>query len=187
MRPFAARPDKHETKALLATESWQKLSGGLLTGGHALPAPITRPLARPLPLLLCSPPSPPATSAAITVTCHVQGPLTFGKPKDKAWAPHPGPPPAPQPHNPAGGGPRRRPISRSPSSLLHSLAQSRGLLGQARPAKSQRLYCIYSRQSRKKFRFFHPDKVLWIICKKSGKFQKSVFRRRPLGWPSLCE
>lgn len=34
---------------------------------------------------------------------------------------------------------------------------------------------------RKKFRFFHRDKVMWIICKKSGKFQKAVFKSHPLG------
>lgn len=57
--------------------------------------------------------------------------------------------------------------------MLHSPAKSGGLPGQAHPAKSPRRYCTDPRRSRKTFRLLHPDEVLRVTCKKSGKFQKS--------------
>lgn len=188
---FAARPDDHETMALRAAvwaeaarrpANWRPRSPG-----EGPSRPVSEPLAlRPGFAAAGSPPSPPATStSAAIMSGRVQGHLTFGKSKDKAWAPRPSlrQPLAPQPS-------RRRPpeapdILEVTEFTPHSPAKSRGPPGQARPAKSQRLDCTYSRRRRKKFRFFHPDKVLRIICKKSGKFQQSIFKRRPLGCPSF--
>lgn len=129
---FAARPDDHETMALRAAvwaeaarrpANWRPRSPG-----EGPSRPVSEPLAlRPGFAAAGSPPSPPATStSAAIMSGRVQGHLTFGKSKDKAWAPRPSlrQPLAPQPS-------RRRPpeapdILEVTEFTLHSPAKSRG-------------------------------------------------------------
>lgn len=148
------------------------MRGGQSRGAEPFPPPALG-CAQPLQCFLCSlfscccPPSPPVASAAPMIPCHAQGHLTYRKSKDKGCTP---PPPralpAPGPHSPTGRGPPRYLISsRSPSSLPHRQTKRS-------PAKSQRIYCIYSRQSRKKFRFFHSG----LFARSLGNFRSQSFR-----------
>lgn len=102
--PFAAQPDSCEVLALWGHRVLGEATGHTLHGKGPFP-PRLQACYSASPTLLCflsrpcsswPPTQPPATSAVITG--HIQGHLTFGKSKDKGWAPQPSPgPPTPRP------------------------------------------------------------------------------------------